>query len=211
MTYPSKAASERKADFAVHAVSLVGLIVAGALLIARAAQAAYCAVLIAVLVYVAAILSSVSISFAYHLHPRHEWRATLRRWDHAAIYIVIAGTFSPLLIVAGTWSAHAILSAIWAFAAIGVGFKMLARNFAGRWSLISYLGMGWFGLFALPDFWNGLPGFCTAAIAAGGMFYTVGTLFYRSKTMRFRYPIWHVFGTLGGASFFAAIWVAVGV
>lgn len=208
--YPSETAPERRADFIVHAVSLIGLVIASVFLFRKAAMSEYLAVLIAVTVYAAAILSSVSISFAYHLSPRHDLRPAMRRWDHAAIYLVIAGTFSPLMIVAGTWSAHAILAAIWIFAAIGVGFKMLASDFAGRWSLISYLGMGWFGLFALPDFWNGLPGFSTAAIGAGGLFYTLGTLFYRKKGMRFRYPIWHLFGTLGGSSFFAAIWVAIG-
>lgn len=208
-TYPSKTPPERYADGIVHAVGLIGLLVAGLILLWETSLLDEVAVRIAVAIYVIAALLSISISFAYHLHPRHERRATLRRWDHAAIYLVIAGTFSPLLIKAGTWSASAILAVIWIFALMGVWFKFFAAEIDSRWSLVSYLGLGWFALVALPDFWSELPRFTTAAIATGGLFYTIGTLFYRNKAMRFRYPIWHTFGTFGGASFFAAIWVAV--
>jgi len=99
---------------------------------------------------------------------------------------------------------------IWTFALVGIGFKIVSQDMEARWSLVSYLGLGWFALLALPDFWNGLPRFSTYAIASGGVFYTIGTAFYRKKGMPYRYPIWHFFGSLGGASFFAAIWVAVG-
>lgn len=209
MGFPSKTPPERLADAIIHAVSLVGFTMAGLLLMQRASLLEGPAVLIAVLVYFAAATASISISFAYHLWPRHDLRAVLRRWDHAAIYFVIAGTFTPLLVLAGTGYAYGILMVIWAFAAAGVAFKVLNSNMDSRWSLISYLGMGWFALFALPTFWSELPGVSTTAFAAGGLFYTIGTIFYARKGMRFRYPIWHALGTLGGTSFFVAIWVAV--
>lgn len=164
----------------------------------------------AVIIYALAAIASISVSFAYHLLPRHDLRARLRQWDHAAIYPVIAGVFSPLMVVCGTWSAYAILALMWLFAGIGVVFKLAGGNLDSKWSLISYLAMGWFALFALPDFWVGLPSVSTALIGAGGLFYTIGTLFYRHKGMAYRYPIWHAFGTCGGTSFFVAIWMAVG-
>ena len=207
--YPSKTQPERTADGLVHAISLVGLLIASVLLVRKTASVGDGAMLAGVLLYCGAVLSSVRISYAYHLLPRHDLRPALRRWDHAAIYAVIAGTFTPLLLIASSWTAYAILVAIWTFAVMDMCFKMVATTIDGRWSLISYLGMGWFGLFALPDFLAHLPAFSTWAIAAGGLFYTIGTLFYRNKGMRFRYPIWHLFGTLGGGSFLAAIWVAI--
>ena len=207
--YPSSTKPERQADFVVHAVGLFGLAILSVFLVQKASERDLAGVLLATSIYVAALLSSISISFAYHLLPKHDWRPTLRKWDHAAIYLVIAGTFSPLLVVAGTASAYAILTIIWMFAIVGVWFKLFGKNLDSRWSLMSYLGLGWFALFALPDFWNELPRFSTYAIAMGGAFYTIGTLFYRRKGMRFRYPIWHAFGTLGGGSLFAAIWVAL--
>ena len=208
-TYPSKTAPERLADGIVHAVGLVGLLIACGFLLAKVAPRGEPLLLAAVTTYAVAVLFSICISFAYHLSPRHLWRATLRRWDHAAIYLVIAGTFSPLLILTATTRAFVILSVIWVLALVGVWFKMFGTNLDSRWSLVSYLGLGWLALIALPDFSAELPFFTTVMIGAGGLFYTVGTLFYRAKELRFRYPIWHAFGTLGGGSFFAAIWVAV--
>ena len=207
--FPSQNPVARKADFHIHAISLVGVLIATAIMLSNLASGGNGPVFAATLIYALAVLFSIGISFAYHLWPRHEARATLRRWDHAAIYVVIAGTFSPLLVKAGTSSGYAILVAIWLFAMMGVWFKMVATTIDGRWSLISYLGLGWFAVFALPSFWAELPRSTTLAIAAGGMFYTVGTLFYRKKDLNFRYPIWHGFGTLGGTCFLIAIWQAV--
>jgi len=207
--YPSNTAPERYADGIVHAVSLVGFAVAGVFLLRAAAAVADPAIIAAAAFYVPAVLFSIGISFAYHLWPRHEPRPILRRWDHAAIYLVIVGTFGPLLTIAGTWTAYTILAVSWLFALVGVWFKLFGSNPYSRWSLVSYLGLGWFALAALPDFWSTLPGLSTATIAAGGLFYTLGTFFYSSKTIRYRYAIWHAFGTLGGTSFFAAIWMAL--
>ncbi|MEL7197394.1 MAG: hemolysin III family protein [Pseudomonadota bacterium] len=207
--FPSPTAPERTADFIIHAVSLVGFAIASVFLISTIWGGGNTALVVAVGIYATAALFSISISFAYHLLPRHDLRPLLRRWDHAAIYPVIAGTFTPLLITAGTLYAHVILAIIWVFAGIGIAFKVVTSDMDSRWSLVSYLGLGWFALFALPSFWSELPRFSTYAIAAGGLFYTIGTLFYRRKGMPYRYPIWHGFGTLGGTSLFAAIWVAV--
>ena len=207
--YPSKTAPERIADGIVHAISLIGLLVAFAFLLPRATAGGDAYVLVATWIYASAALFSLCISFAYHLLPRHDLRAVLRQWDHAAIYPVIAGVFSPLLIVAGTASAHVILGVIWILTLFGVWFKMSGDNGDSRWSLMSYLGLGAFALVALPDFWTQLPRLSTWAILFGATFYTIGTAFYRRKQMPYRYPIWHFFGSLGGASFFAAIWFAV--
>lgn len=207
--YPSQTAPERYADAIVHAVSLVGLMIAGGFLIGMATAADNFSLIVSTVIYVFAILASVSISFAYHLLPHHHLRKRLQRWDHAAIYTLIAGTLSPLLIIAGTTSATIILAIIWLFAIAGVLFKTFAQNIEAKWSLASYLGLGWFGLVAMPDLWTALPAAALIGIVAGGVFYTIGTLFYKSKGLRFRYPIWHAFGLIGGSCFFAANWISV--
>jgi hemolysin III len=207
--FPSKTAPERLADGIVHAVGMAFVCVASVFLLLKAADTGDGWLLLASAVYTVAIVGSILISFAYHLLPRHDWRATLRRWDHAAIYIAISGTFSPLLVAAGTLSAYVILSVIWAFALAGVAFKLSGDNGDSRWSLISYLGLGGFAVIALPDFWAHLPRATTWLVAAGALSYTIGTLFYRRKQMPYRYPVWHSFGTVGGVSFFSAVWIAV--
>ena len=207
--YPSQTAPERYADGVVHALSLLAFFVAGALLLPVAAAQGDVLLVTATAIYVVAILASISISGAYHLLPHHHLRKTLQRWDHAAIYTLIAGTFSPLLIFSGTTSAYVILGIVWLFALAGVLFKVFGTNIEAKWSLASYLGLGWFGLFALPDFWDALPTAALIALGSGGIFYTLGTLFYKSKSLSFRYPIWHFFGLLGGSSFFASIWITL--
>lgn len=207
--YPSPTAPERYADGMVHALSLVAFFIAGAFLLPVAAAQGDPKLASATAIYVTAILASISISGAYHLLPHHHVRKTLQRWDHAAIYTLIAGTFSPLLVLSDTTSAYVILAVVWFFAFAGVLFKVFGANIEAKWSLASYLGLGWFGLFALPDFWDALPTSALAALGSGGLFYTVGTLFYKSKSLSFRYPIWHFFGLLGGSSFFAAIWISL--
>ena len=207
--FPSPTQSERIADFWVHAIGLLGLVIACAILMGRVFERGEAAEIVAIVVYATGALGSIGVSFAYHLLSRHEWRARLRRWDHAAIYVAIAGAFSPLLVASGTASALAILGIVWMFAVLGVWFKLSGDNADSRWSLISYMALGAFGLIALPDFWTQLPRVSTWAILAGASSYTVGTVFYRNKGMRFRYPVWHAFGTLGGSCFFVAVWMAI--
>ncbi|MEM7779209.1 MAG: hemolysin III family protein [Pseudomonadota bacterium] len=207
--FPSKTPSERRADFIIHAISLVGFGAAGLGLIVLAMDRKETGLIAAIAIYFASVMFSIGISFAYHLLPRHDLRPVLRRWDHAAIYPVIAGTFSPLLLLAGTWSASIILVIVWALALIGIIFKLIALDMDPRWSVASYLGLGAIGLLALPDFWSELPIGSSIAIGAGAFLYTVGTWFYRQKEMPFRYPIWHAWGTMGGGSLCAAIWIAV--
>ncbi|MEL6541693.1 MAG: hemolysin III family protein [Pseudomonadota bacterium] len=208
-TFPSHTAPERRADFIIHAISLSGYFAASALLLRTAFQSGDASLMVSTGLYSLAVLASILVSFAYHLLPRHDWRAQLRRWDHAAIYTVIAGTFSPLLLKANTTSALAILAAIWALAFSGVWFKLSGDNGDSRWSLASYLGLGAFSAIALPDFWAHLPPSTTYAVGAGALFYTIGTAFYRRKGMPYRYPIWHAFGAVGGFLFFVAVWIAV--
>lgn len=207
--FPSSTKAERIADGAIHTASLIFLVIASAFLIHQSVQHQNGWLLASTVIYAFAGLASMLVSFVYHLSAWHHWRLTLRRWDHAAIYLVIAAVYSPLLILCATWSAYTILVIIWLCAAIGLWFKLVVGGVESRWSLFSYIAMGCFAFFALPDFWAHLPKLTTQLIGAGAVFYLIGTVFYRRKTMRFRYPIWHIWGTFGGVSFFTAIWVAI--
>ncbi len=207
--YPSPTKTERYADGVVHIIGMAAVFAGCAALLIYAPSLGSPVLLAACVVYVLCILLSCLVSAAYHQLPQHNWRLMLRRVDHAAIYAVIAATFTPLLLVAGTTTSYWILAAIWLFAIPGMLFKMFGKNLDAKWSLASYVGMGWFGVLALPDFWTALPPAAMAAIGGGAVFYSVGTLFYRNKNMRFRYSIWHAFGLAGAVSFFAAIWISI--
>ncbi|WP_379550871.1 PAQR family membrane homeostasis protein TrhA [Qipengyuania sp. DGS5-3] len=209
ITYPSPTTEERYVDGVTHVIGLAAVAAGCTAFFIYSDALGGPALIASVVIYAVCAILSAGVSAAYHQLPMHDWRVFLRRVDHAAIYAVIAGTFTPLLIQVGTTWAYWILTATWAFAVPGMLFKMFGRNLDSRWSLISYVGMGWFGVLALPDFWSDLPTGALVGIAGGAVFYSIGTLFYRNKTMRYRYAIWHAFGLLGAGSFFAAIWISL--
>jgi len=206
--YPSPNRSYRRADMAVHAVGLTFILVAGTMLIFKAAATLSTALILAVFVYVACGLVSNLSSCAYHFSPWHEHRKLLRRIDHAAIYISITGTFTPLLVQAGTKRTYIILALCWALALVAIWNKITNPEIKSKWSTASYLALGAIGLLALPDLTD-VPAITPKLILAGSAAYAIGTIFYARKTLPFRYAIWHSWVTLGGMLMFAGIWLAL--
>ncbi|MCB1386356.1 MAG: hemolysin III family protein [Nitratireductor sp.] len=207
MTYPSTTRRERFADTAVHAVSLLLVLAGCVVLMIEAASLAWLP-MIACALYCLTLLVSFTVSAGYHLLPWHSWRPLFQRIDHAAIYALIAGTFTPLLVQIGSLWSLAVLGGVWLLSIPGVIYKLVARELEPRWSLFSYLGIGWFGLLALPEFGNRLPTTALVAIVIGGLTYTFGTIFYARKVQAYRYAIWHGFVLGGTALFYSAIWMS---
>lgn len=208
LMYPSPKTLERRADFIVHWIGLIFILVAGLMLLIQAAGRDL-TVVAAVGVYVIGVAFSHVISMFYHLSPFHGQRLGLRRIDHAAIYLTIAGTFTPLFVLVDTEFSLFLLMIVWALAIPAMLYKIFGKNLDSRWSLASYLGLGWMGVIGVPEMVEQLPGLSLWAMLAGGVFYSFGTIFYARKAQPFRYSIWHSFVMLGGASFFVAIWVAL--
>ncbi len=206
--YPSTTRSYRRADMAVHAVGLTFILIAGTMLVFKAAATLSTALIFAVFVYVACGLVSNLSSCAYHFAPWHEQRTLLRRIDHAAIYTSITGTFTPLLVQAGTTRTYIILALCWALALVAIWNKITNSEIKSKWSTASYLALGAIGLLALPDLKN-VPSVTPKLILAGSAGYAIGTLFYAQKSLPFRYAIWHSWITIGGMLMFAGIWLAL--
>lgn len=207
--YPTSDRVERRADLIVHGIGLALILMAGVALVLQVTGDHQLAVVMAVVAYIACVAFSHVISMFYHLSPFHEWRLMLRRVDHAAIYLTIAGTFTPLFVLADTEFSLLLLSIVWCLAIPAMLYKIVGSNLDSRWSLVSYLGLGWMGILAVPDLMEILPMPSLWAMLAGGVFYSIGTIFYARKALPFRYSIWHSFVMLGGASFFVAIWMAL--
>ena len=208
-TYPTQNAKERRADSIVHSIGLVLILLAGAVLVIEAAFSHGPPVIAAIGVYVIGVLFSHTISMFYHLSAFHHHRLMLRRVDHAAIYLTIAGTFTPLFVLAGTQYSLLLLAIIWALAVPAMLYKIFGTNLDSRWSLVSYLGLGWMGIIGAPELMEHLPPLSLWAMLAGGIFYSFGSMVYARKSQPYRYSIWHSFVMLGGASFFVAIWVGL--
>ncbi|WP_088072949.1 PAQR family membrane homeostasis protein TrhA [Gottfriedia luciferensis] len=126
--------------------------------------------------------------------------------DHSAIYLLIAGTYTPFLLVTlrGTfgWS---LLTIIWCLAISGVIFKFIYVNRFELFSTIVYLIMGWLMIIAIKPIYNGLSGFGFFYLLLGGLFYSVGTIFFLKKRLPYSHAIWHLFVLLGSASMYICV------
>jgi hemolysin III len=207
--YPSVLQSERYADGVVHIISLGGMTIACAILMVGASMQASTALIWACAVYCLGVMASFGASAGYHLLPWHNVRRTLRRLDHTAIYALIAGTFTPLLVHVGTGWSMFVLAAIWTLALPAMLYKLFGSTIEPKWSLASYLGLGWMGVLAVPDFGQYLPTSAIVEIFTGGIIYTAGTYFYARKTQVYRYAIWHSFVLVGTVFLFVAVWTTV--
>lgn len=206
--YPTAARSERLADGAVHAVGVLGAVTGAVLLIVQYAGLVSGGQLAALAIYGVGLIATFVASALYHLLPFHGARPTLRRIDHAAIYLKIAGTYTPLVVMVGSTFAYVILSIVWGLAALGMTLKLFFWKAPGRFGPALYLIMGWLSVGLIWSIWPVLPGSVIALIAAGGLTYTAGVLFYMSEA-RFTTAIWHGFVVAASACFWAAITIGV--
>jgi len=199
--------AEEIANSVSHGMGFV-LAVAGApILIAAAAQRGTLSDVIAVSVFAAAMALMYLSSTIYHALPHGRAKHAFHVLDHAAIYLLIAGTYTPftLGVLQGGWG-WTLFGLVWGLAAFGV----LVKVFAGiRWHGIStavYVGMGWLVLIAAKPLWESLPLAGLAWLLAGGIAYTAGVYFYVKKTLRFGHLVWHLFVVTGTACHFVAVW-----
>jgi hemolysin III len=157
-----------------------------------------------------ALFLSSTIYHAFHTSPnRHLYKLL----DHCAIYLLIAGTYTPFLIIAmRTDMAWWLFGAIWSLATAGILTKLWFRHRFPRVSLASYLLMGWLVVLAAPQVAEAIGPGGMKWLVAGGLAYTVGALFYVAKKMTFSHAIWHLFVLIGGiCHFLAIIWYVLPV
>jgi len=190
---------EEIANALTHGIGIVLSIGGGAVLITMTAMSAGAREIVSVAVFSAALILLYSASTAYHAarHPRTRFR--LKVLDHCAIFLLIAGTYTPFTIAAirGTWG-WALFGVIWGLAVFGIIFKIF---FTGRYAYLStatYIGMGWLVLIAFVPLTQALTPTALFWLIAGGVLYTAGTLFYHNKKVPYSHAIWHLF-VLGGS------------
>lgn len=207
MTYPTYARSERIADGSMHAIGVIGALTGAIMLFVLRAGDVTGWQLTALAVYGVALISTFAASAFYHMTPWPALRPTLRRFDHAAIYLKIAGTYTPLVVMVHSAFAYVILGIVWGLAVIGITLKLFFWRTPGRFGPALYLVMGWLSVGLIWTIWPVLPGVVIALIAAGGLTYTVGVIFYVSKK-KFTTAIWHGFVVAASACFWVAILIA---
>jgi hemolysin III len=161
-------------------------------------------------VYATTFILLYLASTLYHAVPNPKAKRIFKTIDHSAIYLLIAGTYTPFALAplrgALGWT---IFGAIWSAAVIGIIFKAF---FTGRFkavSLISYLFMGWFCIIAIKPLWRELSTAGFVFLAAGGLCYSVGAVFYAWQSLKWSHAIWHVFVLAGSLCHFFSILLGI--
>lgn len=209
MAYPAYSRPERIADGTVHVLGIAASIAAVVAFLALTRGMLAPAALTATLVYSVTLIGMLTASGIYHLAAHTRFRPVLRRLDHAAIYLKIAGTFTPLAVLLGSLSGYLILGAVWLVALAGAARKLLARRGHLPTNALPYVALGWIGAMLMVPLTKIAPLPALILLAAGGLTYTAGVLFYRWESLRFATAIWHGFVLIASSLFFAGIATSV--
>ncbi|MFN5169979.1 MAG: PAQR family membrane homeostasis protein TrhA [Cyclobacteriaceae bacterium] len=145
-------------------------------------------------------------STIYHSVTRTPLKKIFRKVDHIAIYLLIAGTYTPFcLTVLRGWLGWTFLGVMWGCALLGAVIKAIHIGGRDRLSTFLYLGMGWVGVFAFKPLYEQMSGFGFSLMVGGGLAYSLGTVFYARSHVRYNHSVWHVFVLAGSIFHFFAV------
>ena len=189
-----------------HLVGAVLALAGIAVLVTLAARQGDAWKIVSFSLYGSTLFMLYGFSTLYH-SLRGRAKAIFRRFDHLAIYLLIAGTYTPFTLVTlrGGWG-WSLFGAIWGLAVIGMALEFLPRRGARILPVVIYLLMGWLALIALKPLLQALPWAGFVWLLLGGLFYTVGVVFYSlDEKLRHAHGVWHLFVLAGSISHFVAI------
>lgn len=202
---------ELAADGAVHLAGVVlGSLGAAVLLVTTALTPLSLAERAAVVVYAATLVAMLGVSAAYNMWPVCPRKWMLRRADHALIYLMIAGTYTPLVALVGTGrAAWVLLAAIWVVSGAGVAVKLTMPGRFDRVAIALYLLLGWSGVLAYESVIAALSPEALRLLAAGGLLYSVGVVFHLWQSLPFQNAIWHAFVLAATACHYGTVLASV--
>ncbi|EPF2930457.1 PAQR family membrane homeostasis protein TrhA [Vibrio navarrensis] len=202
---------EEVANAVTHALGMVFGIVGLILLLLKAAEHnADTLTITSMAVYGASIIVLFLASTLYHAIPSPQAKRWLKTFDHSAIYLLIAGSYTPFLLVSlRTSLAIGLMIVIWSIALLGIIMKVAFVYRFKRFSLISYLLMGWLSLVVIYQLAITLDVGGLTLLACGGVIYSLGVIFYVAKRIPFNHAIWHCFVLAGCVCHFLAIYLYV--
>jgi hemolysin III len=194
------------ADGVVHAIGILLGIIAATVLVVLTAVYASVLNIVAVSIYVAGLLSMLVLSATYNLWPVSRTKWVLRRFDHSAIYLLIAATYTPFIMeLRDSVMALALLIGVWCVAIFGIVLKL---GWPGRFDRVAvglYLALGWSGVMLHDSVVGALPRMSLWLVLAGGALYSLGVIFHAWRRLRFQNVIWHCFVLLGAACHYTAV------
>lgn len=198
--------AELIADGVVHIVGISFGLVAATALIVLAAVYASASEVAAVSIYVTGLLAMLGLSATYNLWPVSRAKWLLRRFDHSAIYVLIAATYTPFIMaLKESYLAIAMLIGVWCAAIVGVVLKLALPGRYDRLAVGLYLALGWSGVMLYDAVVKAVPPLSLWLVVAGGVLYSFGVIFHAWQRLRFQNAIWHGFVLLGAACHYTAI------
>jgi hemolysin III len=198
--------AELIADGVVHGIGVFGGLIAATVLIVLTAVYATAFDVAVVSVYAAGLLAMLVLSATYNLWPVSPAKWVLRRFDHSAIYLLIAATYTPIIMeLKDSVMAIVLLAGVWCVAIVGIVIKLLLPGRFDRLSVGLYLAMGWSGVMLYGRVVATLPTLALCFVAAGGALYSFGVIFHTWQRLRFQNAIWHGFVLLGAACHYTAV------
>ena len=201
--------AERTADAWIHGVGLAAGAVGGASLLTLAILHGRAGQVAAVAIYVASMLAMFALSLAYNMSPPRR-QPLLRRFDHAAIFLMIAGSYTPFTTqgLTGGW-ALGMTAAVWTLAAAGMAGKLFLPGLGRGFWIALYLALGWLAVIAVKPLLAALSALALGLLLAGGLIYSAGVVVYARRGLRFRRAIWHGFVLAAAATQYAAVLTGV--
>jgi hemolysin III len=200
---------EEIANSVSHGLTFLLAVAALPVLVHAAAQRGGAAGVVAACLFTGSMIVLYGVSTLYHALPRGRAKVFFKRLDHAAIFLFIAGSYTPFLfgVLSGAWG-WSLFGVIWAAAILGMVSKLLDRLKHPLWSTGLYVAMGWVVLIAAAPLYERMSAAGLAWLVAGGLSYTLGAAVYLfDSRVRYAHLLWHLF-VVGGSvcHFFAALW-----
>jgi hemolysin III len=198
---------EEIANAISHGVGFVIALIGTPLLVIGAVQRGTAADIVGAAVFGGAMAALYLASTLYHAVESPRAKRMLRVADHCAIFLLIAGTYTPftLGVLRGAWG-WSLLGVVWGLAALGILLKVFAGLKWEKASVALYVGMGWLAVVAAKPLFTGLEPWGVFWLVAGGLAYTLGVFFYRRDHVRYAHFVWHLFVLAGTLCHFVAVW-----
>ena len=198
---------EELANTISHGIGLLAALIASPVLLLAARDAGSDGFFVGTIIFAITMLTLYLGSTLYHAWPQTRGKCLLQVFDHSAIFLLIAGTYTPFALgpLRGVWG-WILLAVIWALAIFGVIMKVTrGTSRHPKLALCLYLGMGWLGLIVIRPLSSVVPASTVLALVAGGIAYTAGVIFFVNERRRYNHFIWHLFVIAGTGCHFLAL------
>jgi hemolysin III len=209
--FPQYSWRERVADGCIHAIGVTASVVALTALLVIGVMSQTALWIVSLTIYGVALVLMFTCSAGYNLVVRPKLKGLLRRFDHAAIFLMIAGTYTPFVLMkmdatTGLW----LLGLVWGMAAIGIAIKLFTPRHLEGLSTALYLVQGWAVVAAWHPLVSAVPERVLALLVIGGVLYTVGVVFHLWERLPFQNAIWHGFVLAAASCHFVAVLDSIG-